>query len=371
MGRHGQRALAATLLAVLAAALASVAAGSAPGDRALALGRARAAYAAMLRAYTAGGAFRESAGPEDGAAAAAHAWPVSQAIAASIAMASIPRAGARYGPDVTSALAQLDGYWSAGAAAGTPGGYASSASRAGAAAQYYDDNEWIALDLVEAYRLHPDPRLLLRAREIFQLVVSGWAFGVEPCPGGVYWMRSADNRDRNAVTTLNGAILGLRLYALTQRPGYLRWARRMFDWSDRCLTRGDGLVADHIALDGTRDERAWSYNQGAYVAAAVLLAQASRDDRYLDAARRKAETALRAYGPAFAGEPRIFVAIFFRDLALLDAVRPDTAYRSALARYADAEWRSRDPASGLFGDPAGATLLDQAAMVQAYALLAV
>jgi predicted alpha-1,6-mannanase (GH76 family) len=184
-------------------------------------------------------------------------------------------------------------------------------------------------------------------------------------------MRSAENRDRNAVSTLNGAILGLRLYALTGRPGYVRWARRMLEWADGCLVRGDGLLADHIALDGARDERAWSYNQGAFVAAAVLLAQATHDSRYLDLAQRKAATALDEYGPAFEGEPRIFVAIFFHDLQLLDAVRPDPRYRAALARYADLQWRRRDSVSGLFVDADGASLLDQAAMVQTYALLAV
>jgi predicted alpha-1,6-mannanase (GH76 family) len=264
----------------------------------------------------------------------------------------------------------LERYWQPGA--GALGGYASSVATGSVPAGpvFYDDNEWIALDLVRAYSLTGSRPVLARARALFELVASGWGADEAACPGGVYWMRSAANRDRNAVTTENGALLAVQLYALTGGLQYLRWARRMVAWSDRCLARADGLLADHVGADGTRAEQPWSYNQGAFIAAAVLLARATGDDRYLDRAARRAAAALAHFG-SFAGEPPIFVAIFFRDLALLDEVRPQPGYRQALVRYASAAWvRGRDPAAGLFAAQGQPTLLDQAAMVQIYALLA-
>jgi hypothetical protein len=314
-----------------------------------------------------GDRFSEALGADGVTTAGAYAWPASQAVAASLAMAQLSGRGPAYRADLRSGIVALERYWQPGSL----GGYSSQAlGGADTGAEFYDDNEWIALDLLGAYRVTGDRDALARARELFELVASGWGADASSCPGGVYWMRSGVNRDRNAVTTVNGAVLALQLHQLTGGRQYLRWARRMLSWSERCLTRADGLLADHIAADGSRDERAWSYNQGAFVAASVLLARATGDQRYLDRAERRAATALAEYG-SFAGEPRIFVAIFFRYLALLDAVRPRPEYRRALVAYADTAWQSgRDRTTGLFGDRDGPTLLDQAAMVQIYALLA-
>jgi hypothetical protein len=74
----------------------------------------------------------------------------------------------------------------------------------------------------------------------------------------------------------------------------------------------------------------------------------------------------------FAQHPA-FNAIFFKNLLLLDQVRPKLAYRQAMQTYADAVWnRVRDPNTGLFvftpNQPA--MLLENAAMVQIYATLA-
>jgi hypothetical protein len=330
--------------------------------------RAQASYDALVRWFTLDGRFSGTREDATAAQATAYAWPVSQAIAASLAMAAIPGLSSRYDDDAVAWLGALDSYRDGG----TLPAYASAAHVEGSptAPVFYDDNEWIALDLLGAYALTHDPAQLGRARAIFELVVSGWGSDATVCPGGVYWTRSGTNRDRNAVTTENGALLALRLYELTHQHRYLRWALFMYRWSQNCLQRDDGLLADHIAADGSRDERAWSYNQGAAIAVAVLLAQSTGVSRYLDEAEQRALRALAYYG-SFGSEPRIFVAIFFRDLSLLDAVRPRVEYTLALARYAHTAWLSaRDATTGLFTGGGSATLLDQAAMVQIYAQLA-
>jgi hypothetical protein len=334
------------------------------------LRRAEQSYAAMLHFFRTGDRFADTSTEDVNAAPFSAAWPASQAVAAALALAELPDATRAYRGDVVSGVQMLERYWQPGA--GGLAGYVSSAVTGSAppGPLFYDDNEWIALDLVRAYSLTRSRALLARARELFELVASGWGADARVCPGGVYWMRSPANRDRNAVTTENGALLAIQLYELTGGREYLRWARRMVAWSERCLARPDGLLADRVDGDGTRTERAWSYNQGAFIAAAVLLARATGDDRYLDAAARRAAAALARFG-TFAAEPRIFAAIFFRDLALLDQARPQPAYRRALARYAREAWATgRDASTGLFIGGGQPTLLDQAAMVQVYALLA-
>lgn len=367
--------IAAVVAAVVAVGSAAAPSGSypAPDGHAYYRDRALTTFAAMMTAFWQENVFVDATA--DAVAVPqrrADAWPLSQAIAAAVSVASISQSP-EVGRTLADSLSLAEANWIPGSG-DSPGGYASTAPVAGGPGgdQYYDDNEWLGLDLVAAYRLRPNPELLARARSVFQLITSGWARDATPCSGGVYWVRSDQNRDRNAVTTLNGAILGLELQQLTGLRSYERWALRMFDWAERCLRQSDGLVVDHIAEDGTRDEHVWSYNQGAYIAAAVLLGRATGDHRFIAAADRVATAALMRYGWAFAGEPRAFVAIFFRDLALLDSVRPRPAYRVALDRYGEQAWQeSRNPTTGLFAPPdTASSLLDQAAMVQIYASLA-
>jgi hypothetical protein len=135
-----------------------------------------------------------------------------------------------------------------------------------------------------------------------------------------------------------------------------------------CLEGPGGLFFDHISFDGKIDETTWSYNQGAMIGAGVLLAEATGDERPLAQAQEVAAAAL-ADG-RYRTDPAEFTAIFFHDLALLDAARPRPEYREALEGYVDSRWRSR-AGSGLFADRQGReTLIEQAGVVRLLAELA-
>jgi hypothetical protein len=306
-----------------------------------------------------GGLYRERAGETK----RANVWPYSQALAAAGTLAALDD---RYRADLQARLGDLRRYWNP---ARDVEAYDSSLrppfGRGGW--QFYDDNEWIGLELVRAYRALGDSRLLEQARRLFRFVLSGW--DTDPshaCAGGVFWTRFPRNRDRNTVSTANGALLALELYQETRRDQYLEWGRRMYDWVERCLRAPDGLYWDHLDLEGRVEQRQWSYNQGAMLAAAVRLSQATGDTRYLGRAEEIARASLGRWAPEFRDEPPSFVAIFFRDLQLLDAVRPDPTYAAAQRGYADERWRQgRSAGSGLFDGE----LLEQAGMVQIYATL--
>jgi predicted alpha-1,6-mannanase (GH76 family) len=142
-------------------------------------------------------------------------------------------------------------------------------------------------------------------------------------------------------------------------------------WVTTCLTRPDGLIADHLRGDGSIDEHAWTYNQGAMVAAGALLYAVTGDRRFLKQAQSLAARAV-AHFADFRGEPPIFIAIFFRDLQAAAAIDKNSDDRTALQAYADQAW-NRDrlgPRSALFTFGRSPTILDQAAMVQIYATLA-
>jgi hypothetical protein len=239
-------------------------------------------------------------------------------------------------------------------------------------AVYWDDNEWIALDLLDWNALQPSPAAVDKAKLVFGAVARAWDAGApSPCAGGVRWTSASGNLDRGTVSTATGALLGLRLYQLTGKPVLLYWSRRMLGWLDACMLAPDGLFADHLAGDGSLDRTEWSYNQGSALGAYRLLYETTGDPAALARAQAIADRTLAAFSGRWSAEPPVFAAIFFRRLLELarDAGRPD--YVAAAQSYADATWAAaRDPATGLFSDGVKPTLLAQAAMVQLYAALA-
>jgi hypothetical protein len=347
----------AVLAAVFAAPSVAVAptVASADGNAA----RALRAYAAMQRYFVdpRSGAYREAVG----SSVRAHAWPASQAIAAAIAVAQLPGAS----PTLTRAARQridrLEDLRSGPVYAAWAGGDV-----------YYDDNEWISEDLLDMDAAWGGTDGRREAIAIFGAVVRAWdADASHPCPGGVAWTTAAANDDRNTVTTANGAVLGLRLYALTPKPVFLYWSRRMLDWLDACMLAPNGLYWDHIDANGAVDPTQWSYNQGSLIRANVLLYRSTHDPTALARAESLADATLSHFaGAALAAEPPEFAAIFFRNLLALAAIDHRGQYVAAAQAYADRSWARRDRRTDLVSSGRPTRLLDQSAIALVYAALA-
>ncbi len=317
--------------------------------------------------------------PRSGGNDYSYVWPFSQAMAGTIDLAGIRSLRGAYAGDVQDRFAGLQLYWNDTT---TPPGYDSYVRPplGGGGDKFYDDNEWIGLELVQWYRMTGDPAALARARQIFELVVFGWDTDpTHPCPGGTFWTQAPWSQDRNTVSNGPGAELGLQLYEVTsdaaQKAHYLEWSTKMYDWVNGCLLAPNGLYWDHIDLAGNIEKTQWSYNQGTMIGANALFYRITGDRAYLDKANAIADAALAYYGGAgrlYKQDPP-FNAIFFKNLLLLDSVDHDPRYRRAMQAYADEVWKSvRNPATGLFEFDGArpVKLLFHSAMVQIYASLA-
>jgi predicted alpha-1,6-mannanase (GH76 family) len=174
------------------------------------------------------------------------------------------------------------------------------------------------------------------------------------------------------------------LHQLTpgRTAAYLESAIAAYDWSTRNLVGSDGLYANSMRADGSLDQTRWIYNQGIFIGAGVLLYQATGEAAYLSDAIRVADATLRTFATdayysgatgAYSGRG-IFNAIFFRNLLLLLAVTRDGEYLRRMQAYADAVWSDsavhdlRTDRFRLNGETRF-SLLDQAAMVQVFAVL--
>jgi hypothetical protein len=282
--------------------------------------------------------------------ARSHAWPFSQALAATIEVARLAGARSQASRAVPARLVELDRRFRAhGVYRASPRG-----------SVYWDDNEWIAQDLLDWDAVHASPAARRKAARIFRAVTRAWDGDLQKtCPGGVQWTDAPGNDDRNTVSTANGAIVGLRLYRLTGQAAYLTWSQRMLGWVERCLHDPDGLYGDHVSGDGRVDRTEWSYNQGAMLEAYRLLYDATGDKADLLRAESIADTTLSRFRGRWSSEPTAFAAIFFRRLLTLAREDGRRRYVEAAQTYADSLWRA--PRRQLF---------DQAAVVQVYAALA-
>lgn len=310
--------------------------------------RAQHAYRSMERIYLdrRSGDYRQTPGGRAGS----HAWPFSQALAAAIEVARVRGVRSIAGHSVPARIAKLDNRFRVrGVYLARPKGDV-----------YFDDNEWIAQDLLDWDAVNGSASARRKAARIFGAVTRAWdTSSQKTCPGGVQWTDAPGNDDRNTVSTANGAIVGLRLYLLTRRPAYLGWAQRMVGWVEQCLHDPDGLYGDHISGKGAVDRTEWSYNQGSMIEVYRLLYRATGNRADLTAAESIADATLAAFRGRWTHEPTAFAAIFFRRLLALAALDRRHGYVAAAQRYADRLW-SR-PRRQLF---------DQAAVVQVYAALA-
>jgi hypothetical protein len=317
------------------------------------------AYGAMQRRF----AFADGLyAADDTRHSYAHVWPLSQALAATLSFGSAP------GQNATAARADAARTIHALSHYRLAGGYNSlplpPLDRGGNL--YFDDNNWVGLDLLAGYRLLGSRKMLRQAEGVFRFLASGWDTNArDACPGGVFWGARPLPQIRTTVSTANAALVSLRLYQATGRRTYLAWAERMYGWVSRCLAAPDGLYYDHLDRHGHVSTQEWTYNQGAMIAAGVLLARATGSRSYLDQAQLSARAALARYDASgYKGQPPIFVAIFFDDLSLLRRVAPLPSYRSALRDYIRRHVTLRT--NGHFGT----SLVFQAAAAQLYYLAA-
>jgi hypothetical protein len=243
--------------------------------------------------------------------------------------------------------------------------------------RFYDDNAWIALDLLQAYRQTGDRSYLDRVQGMMPFFKQG----LEP-NGGELWEENNKTPTENTCSTAPVEQVMLETYEATHDPQYLQMAQQLDGYLKSNLRAPNGMYYDHRDVGTDKlDDHFYSYNQGAPIGADVELYRITGNTSYLDDAKQTAAASLDYYSQddRLWKESPAFNAIFFRNLLALDQVAPDPRYRQAMNDYLDRAWKQgRNPATGLFdqggigsGEGVGKIgEIDQASFVEMYALRA-
>jgi mannose/cellobiose epimerase-like protein (N-acyl-D-glucosamine 2-epimerase family) len=207
---------------------------------------------------------------------------------------SAQNAASRLDPSYAAAAASyakaLDGYWIIAQDLGgynpAPGNITSSSDR------YYDDNEWIILDLTDLYQQTGRPEFLRKAEELMKFVLSGEDAKLG---GGIYW-HEPKPKEKNTCSNAPAITGLLRLYMLTGTQSYLDEALRLYAWINATLQDPkDGLYYDHIDLDGRVAQFKLTYNTALMIRANCLFYQATGKDSYLAEARRLGQASIHQW----------------------------------------------------------------------------
>jgi hypothetical protein len=338
--------------------------------------RALVAFQAMQRYY-----YLQGSGLYEGEPFS-YLWPFSQALAATVSLANIPHMPVSLDRELRARLIGLRSYLdtnNSGAPEGTftstlaafDGTVAPPAGPGGT--KYYDDNDWVGIELMRLYRLTHDPAVLGSAQAIMAFEMEGWQTNPQlPCPGGIPFSNDIENSDRNTITNAPAAELAVQLFKVTGNAQYLSFAEMAYRWVRGCLLQPSGLYSDHVNAKGVIDATLWSYGQGTMIGAGALLYRATGNSAYLFEARQTAKAALAYFTPErLAAEIPFFPSVYFRNLLYLDSITRDPPGPAVAQAYVDYAWQHRRLSNNLFvaGSPAGAQLLVQAAIAQIYALL--
>jgi hypothetical protein len=310
-------------------------------------------------------------------------WPFSQALAATVSVANIPHLGVSMRRELNVRMYGLRSYLDLDNSGTEEGTFTSSlpaydgtiAPPTGpGGTKFYDDNDWVGIELVRLYKLTREAGALGTAEGIMAFEMQGWQTSPElACPGGLPFDNEPNNSDRNTVTTAPAVELAVQLYQETGEHAYLQFAEMAYQWVRSCLLQPNALYADHINRTGVVEPMLWSYNQGAMIGAGALLYRATGNISYLNQARQTAAAALSYFTPErLAGENPFFPSVYFRDLLYLDSITHESSGAIVAQNYVNNAWDHLRLRDNLFvsGSPPSTQLLYQAAIVQVYALLA-
>ncbi len=252
--------------------------------------------------------------------------------------------------------------------------------------RFYDDNIWLGIDFLESFHLTGNSAYLSTSQAIWTFIESGRD---EVLGDGIYWCEQQKN-SKNTCSNAPAAVWALQLYQATGEEEYLQAGKELYHWTKANLQDSiDYLYLDNIRLDGSIDNRKYSYNSGQMLQAAALLHKITGENIYLSDARMVAKACSERFFQEYKdGDVRFraiangniwFVAVMLRGFEELYGIDHEPCYLNDFKMTLERMWNTCRDENGLFEDDCFLKplekvkghkwLLTQAAMIEMYARL--
>jgi hypothetical protein len=166
--------------------------------------------------------------------------------------------------------------------------------------RFYDDNAWVGMVFLMAYRQSGLRALLYAAEGVMRFEFTGEWRSSDPArnhydPGGIYW---TTHRHQRPLTANAGATnLALQLYLVTRKRAYLAFAKRDYRWLRETLRNPNGLYRQFEGFYGKTRGFGAVNGQAMVAGDAAMLSHITHSTAYLGQSRQVAEATWRHYGP--------------------------------------------------------------------------
>ncbi len=207
---------------------------------------------------------------------------------------------------------------------------------------YFDDEDWMGLGMLHAYRATGNKQYLHVAEVLFADIYGhGWQK-----KGGIIWNRIGSTY-RNTPANAPAALLGAGLYAVTHNRRDLAEAEQIYAWEWSHLVAKNGMVWDGMQVNNQLNKAQYTYNYGTVIGASLKLWQDTHRSVYLENAQLVAKRSIAVFTdapsllltPTGQGDGGLFKGIYVRYLSWMVRDFPkQTIYRRVLEANAQNVW---------------------------------
>ena len=173
----------------------------------------------------------------------------------------------------------------------------------------FDDQIWVAIEMVNAYNLYGEDKYLQIAKELTEYI---YEVGNDPYLGGIYWGQAYTTR--HACGNAPFVKLAALMYQATGEEKYLSWAKAIYEFCYTTLRdENDDLYVDLIGTmyqeeskdiwhggksvkNGSIDDKKYTYNSGAMISGGAYLYKITGESRYLNEAKATAQSCRKRFG---------------------------------------------------------------------------
>ena len=165
---------------------------------------------------------------------------------------------------------------------------------------FFDDNIWVARNLLFAYELLGDIAYLEEAQRVVAYVYTGWNNELQ----GLVWNErglteegTAQELERGLSANACSILVSAKLYIITADKNYLDWAHRFYNFCKTIQDPNTGIYYNgvHTILDngvrraGDVNKDLYAYNSGSMILANLELYKVTEDAIYLEDAIKAAK----------------------------------------------------------------------------------